>query len=56
MQKNKERIDTAIATFLPELQNETKRQTVGELIEKFAERTPWHRYQYAQSVNGLFVF
>lgn len=52
MQKNKERIDTAIATFLPELQNETKRQTVGELIEKFAERTPWHRYQYAQSVNA----
>lgn len=52
MQKNKKRFDTAIATFLPELQNKTKKQTVRELIEKFAERTPWYRYQYAQSVES----
>ena len=52
MQKNKEWLGTAIATFLPELQNETKKQTVGELIEKFAERTPWYRYQYAHSVDA----
>ncbi|KAB1502888.1 type 2 lantipeptide synthetase LanM [Corynebacterium sp. 320] len=52
MQKQKEPIDTAIATFLPELQNETKRQTVRELIEEFAECTPWYRYQYTQSTNA----